>query len=489
MTIYVVNTYLQDVGKLLTGTGDALLVTSAGSLVETFGVGVTSVGDSEAITVDGLVYGPEAVAIMGSATALTVNGQVLGDIGVIVNNASGGDSVNVGSQGSIESVSIGEYAVVFEGNSSATSDRLSNAGDISGSSIAVVVEDGGGDLIINSGLISGEDGIFFGGNVATETVENSGTIEGRLYFDDLSGTTGQIDNEGTITGSGFVISSSSDILDINNSGTIHGGLNSVSTVDVENSGHWHDGTGSGGVVFSLSGAGNSITNAQAGTITGAISIVGSGNKIDNAGRIDGAITLAAGGDVFTNTGEIDGAVTFTGTKLTNTFKNSGAITGNLRLSGSDSTFVNSGSITGSVTQVNGTDTMTNHGQIYGNVSLAGSDTLINDGVIHGAVTLKNDDTVGSSRGEITGAITAAASDLFKFGGNFGNETIDTFTGGTGSTHDTIQFAANDFGSFTAVQSAMSQVGADTVIRHDATDSITLVGVTKSNLVSADFKFV
>jgi hypothetical protein len=49
--------------------------------------------------------------------------------------------------------------------------------------------------------------------------------------------------------------------------------------------------------------------------------------------------------------------------------------------------------------------------------------------------------------------------------------------------------ANDFGIFTAVQSAMSQVGADTVIRLDATDSITLVGVTKSSLVSADFKFV
>jgi len=115
--------------------------------------------------------------------------------------------------------------------------------------------------------------------------------------------------------------------------------------------------------------------------------------------------------------------------------------------------------------------------------------LINTGAIHGNVTLGNADLVDSSRGEITGAITALTSDLFEFSGNFGNETIDKFTGGTGSTHDTIQFAANDFGSFTAVQSAMSQVGADTVIRLDATDSITLFGVTRSNLVSADFKFV
>ena len=86
-------------------------------------------------------------------------------------------------------------------------------------------------------------------------------------------------------------------------------------------------------------------------------------------------------------------------------------------------------------------------------------------------------------------INARASDTFDYHGLFGNETIDSFTAGTGSTHDTLQFAANDFGSFTAVQSAMSQVGADTVIRLDATDSITLVSVTKSNLVSADFKFV
>jgi hypothetical protein len=36
---------------------------------------------------------------------------------------------------------------------------------------------------------------------------------------------------------------------------------------------------------------------------------------------------------------------------------------------------------------------------------------------------------------------------------------------------------------------MHQVGADTVITLDAADSITLVGVAKSSLVAADFKFV
>jgi hypothetical protein len=41
----------------------------------------------------------------------------------------------------------------------------------------------------------------------------------------------------------------------------------------------------------------------------------------------------------------------------------------------------------------------------------------------------------------------------------------------------------------AHQPAMSQVGADVLIKLDPTDSITLNNVTLSSLVSADFKFV
>ena len=46
----------------------------------------------------------------------------------------------------------------------------------------MLVASGGGDLINNSGLISGEDGIFFDGNVATETVENSVGSSKAGYF-------------------------------------------------------------------------------------------------------------------------------------------------------------------------------------------------------------------------------------------------------------------------------------------------------------------
>jgi trimeric autotransporter adhesin len=97
--------------------------------------------------------------------------------------------------------------------------------------------------------------------------------------------------------------------------------------------------------------------------------------------------------------------------------------------------------------------------------------------------------VGRGAGAITGVINAGNSDLFEYSGNSATRRSTSSSPEPGSTHDTIQFAANDFGSFAAVQSAMSQVGSDVLIRLDATDSITLAGVTLANLVAADFKFV
>ena len=92
-----------------------------------------------------------------------------------------------------------------------------------------------------------------------------------------------------------------------------------------------------------------------------------------------------------------------------------------------------------------------------------------------------------SSGEVTGAITASSGDLLKFSGNFGHETIDNFTAGIGANHDSIQIAMGDFASFDALSHSMSQVGSDVVISLGAANSITLIGVRASSLVSADFK--
>jgi Hint domain-containing protein len=503
MATTVINTYATTTADL-SGNGNDLLVTSSGSIVIPAGAdGVDSTGDDQGITIDGLVYSSaDAVVISGTSTTLFVGGEVQGgDTGVFVDEGTG-DFVNVGSQGQIDGVS-GGFGVYFVGDNAATSDSLNNAGDISTSFTAVEVDAGGDDLIINSGQISGTDGILFQNNVATETVENSGTIEGGsastasaitsydssagvnvvnsglltdgstnaigtaealLFFNDDPGSKSTIDNTGTIIGLGYVIQSTLDALTISNSGTIDGGLYAENSAEVDNSALWQ-----GPLVFFDSE--NTLTNSQSGTLEGAINFDGDGDTVDNAGNVDGAITLQAGNDQFTNAGAIDGAVTFTGAGITNTFTNTGSITGDFTFSGADST-------------------LTNDGHIYGNVTLADPDTLNNTGIIDGNVTLGAGDTFGDSQGgAVTGPITASSSNLFEFSGHFGNETIANFTGGAGSTHDTIQFAADDFASFMAVQNAMSQVGPDVVITLDSTDSITLENVTLSNLVSADFQFV
>jgi len=52
----------------------------------------------------------------------------------------------------------------------------------------------------------------------------------------------------------------------------------------------------------------------------------------------------------------------------------------------------------------------------------------------------------------------------------------------------MDFAAALFPDFAAVQGAMSQVGANTVITLDANDVITLANVQKTALTAANFAF-
>jgi Ca2+-binding RTX toxin-like protein len=63
---------------------------------------------------------------------------------------------------------------------------------------------------------------------------------------------------------------------------------------------------------------------------------------------------------------------------------------------------------------------------------------------------------------------------------------DTLSGFASS--DIIQLSHLDFANWTALQAAMTQSGSNTVIRLDASDTITLTGVTKTNLTSSEFRF-
>ena len=54
----------------------------------------------------------------------------------------------------------------------------------------------------------------------------------------------------------------------------------------------------------------------------------------------------------------------------------------------------------------------------------------------------------------------------------------------------MHLATADWASFSALQSSgdLTQVGANTVLRLDASDAITLTGVTASTLNAANFSF-
>jgi hypothetical protein len=348
------------------------------------------------------------------------------------------DSFTVGSQGTITGVLTAislSHEILSGGGNPSTFDTLTNEGTINSvgtvaDSGAVILQGGGGDVVLNSGTISGLSGIALKSNVATENIENSGTIEGSsgsaisssqlqvvdtfpsvgidivnsasglltnasdnnagivgdavLYFDDGAGTVSTINNQGAITGAGYVIQSASDTLDIVNSGTIHGGLFSEETVSIDNSGLWQASTNS------LGGSDGLI-------------IDGTASQITNSGRINAPIIL-------------DG--------LNSALKN--------------------------------------HRQIYGDVTLGADDTLVNTGVIRGDVTLGASDTITDNLGKVIGTFVASSNDLFAYSGKFGQETITDFGNG-----DILQFAANDFGSFGSVMHHTHQVGADTVIRLDA----------------------
>ncbi len=456
MTSSVINTYDTNITETLSSTGDDLLVTSAGSIVNTDSDdGIDSNGEGQNITIDGLVYSVDGgagtgIRMVGAGSNLFVNGQVQGDTGVLVDDTSS-VSINVGAQGSIDGVN--GTAVIFEGNINSpatTGYSLSNAGEISSGfgfvAHAVVFQYGGYDLLINSGTISGSFAVALYDNAGPETVENSGTIEGGIggdsaaiystsssdgadivnsglitdgaantigsvyaliYFDDAAGTASTIDNEGTITGAGYVIQSISDSLDISNSGTIHGGIYATGTVDIDNSGLWQQSTGHSSGVFSLSGAGDTITNT--GTIAGDVNLTGSG------------------------------------------------------------------------------DTLTNDGRIHGDITLGQHATLTNTDMIHGNVVLANYDTIDTSEGKITGTIEAAKVDTFDFSGSFGHNTITGFVSTT-KAHDTIHFLSDDFANYAAVQSHMAQVGTDVVITLDAADTIVLEHQTLANLTTSDFTF-
>jgi hypothetical protein len=278
---------------------------------------------------------------------------------------------------------------------------------------------------------------------------------------------------------GAGVSNAGTITSLNNSGAITGGNGGAGTTK----------GGAGGAGVSNAGTIKTLTNS--GTITGGNG--GSGAAQGGAGGTGlantGTITTLTNIGTISNGGPGADAILSAGANASiETLTNTGHIIGAVDLlGGSGDSLDNLGSISGNIALAGG-DVLNNQGQVYGDVTLAGGDTLIDSGLIHGDVTLGQAASFDTTQGGVAGTIRASSGDLFEFGGHFGAETIDGFTAGAGSTHDTLEFAASDFASYAVLTRAMSEVGSDVTIRLDATDSITLNHVSLSSLVSADFKF-
>ena len=81
------------------------------------------------------------------------------------------------------------------------------------------------------------------------------------------------------------------------------------------------------------------------------------------------------------------------------------------------------------------------------------------------------------------ATVSGSSDAFVFQAAFGQDVINGF-----ASSDTMQLAASDFANWSALLAHMTQSGSNTLITLDASDQITLTGVTASSLQSSQFHF-
>jgi len=108
---------------------------------------------------------------------------------------------------------------------------------------------------------------------------------------------------------------------------------------------------------------------------------------------------------------------------------------------------------------------------------AGNDTLKgNNGADRIVGGIGNDSLTGG-----------AGNDTFAFSAGFGFDTILDFKDDA-SENDIIEFSSDLFGSFSALQVAMTQSGADVIVTCDANNVVTIKNVTLANLDADDFWF-
>jgi hypothetical protein len=176
----------------LTGTGDTLLVTSAGSLLALDGGnGITASGSGEMILLNGLAYSAFATGVeLGSANTLLMTGQAEGYYGIqavssdsiVIDGTALGEDAGVFMNGSSDSLIVngqvqGTTAGISFGGASASAVNIGAQGSVGSAGAGVLMDiEAQNDVVTNDGHITGaQQGVYVYGCNGNSIV-NDGTI-------------------------------------------------------------------------------------------------------------------------------------------------------------------------------------------------------------------------------------------------------------------------------------------------------------------------
>lgn len=318
----------------------------------------------------------------------------------------------------------------------------------------IVIGSAGNDTIRGN---AGDDTLL--GGAGNDTFTILGNPEGFDTFDGGSGTD-------TIQASPW-----NDTLGLAN---VAGNLNGIELIDM--------GDGTDRIVLT---AGNDALDLSAITVLGVElvdggagndSIIGSASNDTIRGNAgDDTIVGGAGDDTFTVLGNAEGHDTFDGG------------TGFDRILGSEwNDTLALANTAGNLVGIEAIDLGGGSDKI---VLTSGNDTLDLSGMIVSGVELidagaGNDIITASAADDILRGGTG--SDTFTFRDGFGKDTVQDFEIGSGGVHDIIDLSDHGFTDYSALLAASSEVAGDTVITIDATQQLTLTGVSLQQLTTDHF---
>lgn len=252
MTTYLITNYVTWVGFSTLHAGDRLIVAPGGGLVMPgFDLSVTGAGGPTAISFGGYVYLDQVTVDREVTIGLTSSAQFQSD-----------------TEGA--AFQIGGTAFAATGQA-----HLDNAGAISVTNGIGIQTWGAQNVVVNSGRIAADVGVFLASNF--DSLTNSGTILGTQHAVHLQDFGLSLTNLGTLAAAaGSAVLVDGDSASVTNAGSITAPVTAIEiATDI----------------------GFRLTNS--GTITGVITATGaSADVIANSGTISGDVALGAGNDRF-----------------------------------------------------------------------------------------------------------------------------------------------------------------------------------------------